>query len=157
MQDTWPAVPFREWTPVCGAVPPLVSMFRHRDVLVPGCALRGPCSSRCLSARAQAASHSQHSHSPGALRTSTAGWSVPQSKPKHAPWAQQFCSGSSLCWAELSRTTCPKCSFTPAGQAPAARRAEDVLVCRRDSHCPLRSEEDWVLLWAFDPILTSNR
>lgn len=71
MQDSWPAVPFREWTPVCGAAAPLVSMFRHWDVLVPGCA---PCLVRPMAAVGASVlslklpHHSQHSHSPRALR-----------------------------------------------------------------------------------------
>lgn len=107
MQDTWPAVPFREWKPERGAVPPLVSMFRHRDMcwckaLPSGWADPWPAQQSVPQCSASSCLTMPSTPTASALwGPDLKRWPVPQSEPKHAPWAQQFWSGSSLCWAEL--------------------------------------------------------
>lgn len=155
MQDTWPAVPFREWTPVCGAVPPLAPMFRHRDVLAQGCALwagrrtaRTALGASVLSSKLP--HHSQHSEDQN--------WQGDQfHRANQNMLPGHSSSGVGEACVELSsgRTTCPKCTFTP--EQRMCWPGEGTTIAPKEwGGEKNRRCEDWVHLWAFDPILTSR-
>lgn len=155
MQDTRPAVPFREWTPVCGAVPPLVPVFRHRDVLAQGCALWAgrPMARTALGASVLSSKlphHSQHSEDQN--------WQGDQfHRANQNMLPGHSSSGVGEACVELSsgRTTCPKCTFTP--EQRMCWPGEGTTIAPKEwGGEKNRRCEDWVHLWAFDPILTSR-
>lgn len=167
MQDTWPAVPFSEGTPVCGAVAPLVSMFRHRDVLVQGCTVWAgrPMAHTAVGASVLGFSCLTIPSTPTAQGPELEGWSVPQGKPKHGPWAQQFWSESTLCWAKLRQDHLSQIHPQPSGTGAHCPQSRGCTGLEKGQPLPPKERggeknrrcEDWVCLWAFDPILTRNR
>lgn len=118
---------------------------------------RGLHSSRCLSARLQAASPCPALPQP--QRSEDQIWKCDQFHRANQNMLHgHSSSGVGAACVELSsgRAACPKYTFTAAGRAPAAHRTEDALAWRRGSHCLLRNEvgeknrrcEDWVHPWA---------